>query len=361
MFPPHAATRAVTPSSTAASMSVASTVTRSRSPSPSISASRNAPAATSTPVPATASRNEASTSLDAAAASATSTQSRSRPCTRTCSTSSTPTPCAARVPKTRAAMPGPSWPVTVRRNGSGVAALTAAVSHSRRDDVPLVDPARPLDPAAHDARRHTGDHAAVRHRPADYGAGSNDDVLADLGPREDDGVGPEPASRADVDGLLGRPLAPDGLDGVLVVVVLVGDVDVRARLDVVADHDLPVAHDVRAAADEAAAADRHHRVGHHLLAGGHPGGQRHARADDRLLPDVDQVLVEDGALGEEDAGAPAHATEAAASLVVRPDRTEVAGRLPGGAYGTRTRPAQRCGEGTGPAHAGMVGGPVRWR
>ena len=79
-------------------------------------------------------------------------------------------------------------------------------------------------------------------------------------------------------GGLGRPLAPDRLDRVLVGVVLVGDVDVGPRLDVVADHDLPVADDVRAAPDEAAAADGDDRIGRHLLPGRHAGREGGVRA-----------------------------------------------------------------------------------
>ena len=43
-----------------------------------------------------------------------------------------------------------------------------------------VDPALPLDPAAHDARRHAGDHAAVGDVAADDRPGRHHDVLADL-------------------------------------------------------------------------------------------------------------------------------------------------------------------------------------
>ena len=74
--------------------------------------------------------------------------------------------------------------------------------------------------------------------------GRHHDVLADLRTREDHGIRTEPAARSDAHGSLAGPLAPDGLDRVLVGVVLVGDVDVRSGLDVVTDHDLPVTDDV---------------------------------------------------------------------------------------------------------------------
>ena len=66
-----------------------------------------------------------------------------------------------------------------------------------------------------------------------------------------------------------RPLGVDDLVGVLVAVVLVGDVDVGTGVDVVADLDLEVTDDVAAPADHAPVADAHHRVGDHLLAGHH--------------------------------------------------------------------------------------------
>ena len=146
-------------------------------------------------------------------------------------------------------MPGPSCPLTVTKCGDGtLRALTAS-------SVLLADPALPLDPAAHDARRDTGDDAAVGDVAAHHRARRHHDVLADPRPGQDDGVGAEPAARADVDRRLGRPLPPDRFDRIEVGVVLVGDVDVRAGLDVVADDDLPVADDVRTAPDDAAAPD----------------------------------------------------------------------------------------------------------
>ena len=109
--------------------------------------------------------------------------------------------------------------------------------------------------------------------------------------------------------------------------------------------------DVRAPADEAAAADGHDRVGRHLLSRRHAGRNGGARADDRLGPDVDQVLVVDGALGEEQAGPGAHAAEASAPWVVGADRPEVGRTLPGRVHQPGQGPPQRCREGAGPAHA----------
>ena len=151
-------------------------------------------------------------------------------------------------------------------------------------------------------------------------------------------------------GGLGRPLAPDRLDRVLVGVVLVRDVDVGTGLDVVADHDLPVADDVRAPPDEAAAADGDDRVGRHLLTRRHAGRDGGAGPDDRLGPDVDQVLVVDGALGEEQAGAGAHAARSAARGGRRA-RSRRARRPPSqaGVHQPGQRPPQRCRGGSGPS------------
>ena len=78
--------------------------------------------------------------------------------------------------------------------------------------------------------------------------------------------------------------------------------------------------------------------------------------DDRLGPDVDEVLVVEGALGEEQAGAGAHAAEALPPGVAGADRPEVGRALPGGVHQSGQGAPQRCREGAGPTHARMVGG-----
>ena len=78
--------------------------------------------------------------------------------------------------------------------------------------------------------------------------------------------------------------------------------------------------------------------------------------DDRLGADVDQVLVVEGALGEQQAGPGAHPSEAAPPRVIGADRPQLGGTLPRRVHQPGQRPPQRCREGAGPAHAGMVGG-----
>ena len=142
---------------------------------------------------------------------------------------------------------------------------------------------------------------------------------------------------------------PIGLDRVLVGVVLVRDVDVGPGLDVVADDDLPVAHDVRAPADQAAAADGDDRVGRHLLARRHAGRDGGTRADDGLGPDVDQVLVVDGALGEQQAGPGPIRPKRRPRGSSGPIAPEIGGTLPGRVHEPGQRPPQRSRGGSGPS------------
>ena len=140
-----------------------------------------------------------------------STQSSSRPCTRTCSTSSTAMPALGQrgeepLGDARAVLPAHRHQERGERRRSGH--RTAPTSFS-------VDPAAcPRTQRLHDARRHAGDHAAVRDLATHHGTGGHHDVLADLRPGEDDGVGTQPAARADAHRRLGRPLPADRLDRV---------------------------------------------------------------------------------------------------------------------------------------------------
>ncbi len=60
-----------------------------------------------------------------------------------------------------------------------------------------------------------------------------------------------------------------------------------------------------------------------------PGREAGAGTDDGLVADVNQVLVVDGALGEEQAGPGAHLPEAAPARIVGADRPQLGGPVPG--------------------------------
>jgi hypothetical protein len=77
-------------------------------------------------------------------------------------------------------------------------------------------------------------------------------------------------------------------------VVLIGDVDVGAGVDVVADLEIEVTDDMAAAPDHAPVADAHHRIGDHALPRHHPGRDAHMGADQRVPTDPDPLFAEDG-------------------------------------------------------------------
>jgi hypothetical protein len=85
----------------------------------------------------------------------------------------------------------------------------------------------------------------------------------------------------------------DDLARILVAMVLIGDVDVGAGMDVVSDLHVEVADDVTAAADHAPITDPDHRIGDHALARHHACRNAHVGTDQRVLPDGDPLLPED--------------------------------------------------------------------
>ncbi len=151
--------------------------------------------------------------------------------------------------------------------------------------------------------------------PTHHGAGRHHHVATEFGAGQDDHTGAEPAAVADDHRDVVGPLDVDDLVGVLVAVVLVGDVHVGAGLDVAADVDLEVADDVAPPADHGAVADPHHRVGHHRLPRDHAGRQAHVGADQGVLADPDPLLTEDGPGREGQAAALAERTEAVGQTV----------------------------------------------
>jgi hypothetical protein len=169
----------------------------------------------------------------------------------------------------------------------------------------------------------------VRERASDDRTGTDDRVPAEFCAREDDDPGTEPAPVADVNRDIGRPLGVDHGIGIGVAVVLVGDVDVRAGVDVVSDLEVEVSDDVAAAADHASVTDPHHRVGDHPLSRHHPGRDAHVRSEQRVLADADRTLAEDGARREGQAAALPEGPEPTGQPVARSDGAVPADPFPG--------------------------------
>ncbi len=103
-----------------------------------------------------------------------------------------------------------------------------------------VEPTRTRYVTAHHPGRHAGHHRVVREVTADHRAGTDHHVAAQGGPGEDHDPGPDPAPVSDPHRDVARPLRVHDLVGVLIAMVLVGDVDVGTGVDVVADLDREV-------------------------------------------------------------------------------------------------------------------------
>lgn len=111
----------------------------------------------------------------------------------------------------------------------------------------------------------------IRKGAPHHRTGADDDVLPERRARKDDDTGTDPTSRADDHRVVAGPLGVHDLLRILIAVVLVGDVDVGARVHVVTDVHLEVADDVAPSADHAAVTNSHDRIGDHLLARHHAG------------------------------------------------------------------------------------------
>ena len=140
----------------------------------------------------------------------------------------------------------------------------------------------------------------------------------------------QPAPTTDADRDIGRPLLVHHAVGVLVAVVLVGDVHIRPGVDVVTHLDLKMSDDVAPPADHAAVADPDDRVRDHSLAGHHPGRDAHVGADEGVLTDMDPTFTKHGSWGKGDAGAPPEGTESGGPGVAGPSGAVLARPLPSG-------------------------------
>jgi hypothetical protein len=135
----------------------------------------------------------------------------------------------------------------------------------------------------------------------------------------------------------------DHVVGVLVPVVLVGDVDVGTGVDVVTDVDLVVADDVAPPSDHAPVTDADHRVGDHGLPRDHAGRDAHVGSDQGVAADGDPPLAEDGPRREGQAAAGAERAEAGPEPVVGTDGAVPGQPVPAGVDGGAGPPAPARG------------------
>ena len=104
----------------------------------------------------------------------------------------------------------------------------------------------------------------------------------------------------------------DDLVGILVAVVLIGDVDIRPGEDIVPDQDRVVRDYVAAAPDHAAIPHPHHRVRPEVMAGHHACAQGDLGRDHGLVADVYPALAKHRSGRECHQGARAEGGEPAA-------------------------------------------------
>ena len=96
---------------------------------------------------------------------------------------------------------------------------------------------------------------------------------------------------------------------VAVTMILIRDVYVVARPDVVADIDREVTHDAAPPPDETTITNSHHRRCHASLTGHHSGRQRAIRTNHGVATDLDVFLVVNGHPRESDERTIAHPFE----------------------------------------------------
>ena len=119
------------------------------------------------------------------------------------------------------------------------------------------------DVTAHHPGGYAGDHAVVGEGASDDGPGPHDHVLSHVVPGRITTPVPNQLPVPITDRDVVRPLGMDHLVRILVTMVLVGDVDVRAGVDVITDLELKMADDVATPTDHASVADPDDRVGDH--------------------------------------------------------------------------------------------------
>jgi len=180
---------------------------------------------------------------------------------------------------------------------------------------------------------------------AHNGARSHHDVGPQFRAREDHDTGSEPTAGSDPHRDIARPLPVDDHVGVLVSVVLVGDVHVGTGVDVVPDLHVEVADDMTPPADHASVADADDRIGDHELPRHHPGGDAHVWPDQRVGPDGDPLLTEDRPGREGQAAPLAEASEPPGRGVTGAGGTVFGQPPPTGVNGGIEPPTRRLDEG----------------
>jgi hypothetical protein len=158
----------------------------------------------------------------------------------------------------------------------------------------------------------------IRKGASHHRSGTNDHVLPERRSREDDHPGADPTTAADDHRNVVGPLGVHDLIGILIAVVLVGYVDVRARVDVITDVHLEVTDDVAPSSDHAAVADPHDGIGDHVLARYHAGRDADVGSDQRVPSQVDPAFTEDRTRWEGEAATGAESPEAGCQAIVRP-------------------------------------------
>src|SRR5215467_13828585 len=200
-------------------------------------------------------------------------------------------------------------------------------------------PAITADVLADHFGRNPRDYTAIGHCPAYHRTGRDHHIPADYGARQDDHPGTQPASGTDRNGRVGWPLAADGQVGVGVTVVLVGDVHIRAGVDVIADRDRVVGDDMAAPADDTPVTDPQQRHLAQVLPRDHARAQADLGPDHRPGPDLDPPLAVQGAGGEADDRPRAERGERPARRGVGGDRPGALRRPPQAVHSTPGHPA----------------------
>lgn len=105
---------------------------------------------------------------------------------------------------------------------------------------------------------------------------------------------PDPRTCSDTNFALGHHLHRNRSVHILVPVILIRDVDIVTRPDIIVDADREVSNDATSLPDQTPVSDLDDAISDALLSGNHPRGQGAMWADHRVTTDVDVLLVEDG-------------------------------------------------------------------